>query len=400
MADEFVPSPRDPLTPITGSRGPENLTAERVIVDMDEKIHEYQPDAAPFVTLTGRLKDKRTATQFRFDWLEGDEFPRELELTGNALVGDNTLDVAAGAEARAAVGYIYMNVRTREHVRVTATASGVVTVTRDVVGEGEIDMNSGDKLFLLAPIAEDGDTLGPIRTTVEVPKFNYTEIIRTPYSVTGRDLNTDLYGGRDLPYLRKKMAIEHKKHIESRFFFGKRASTSGTSHLRTFTGGLEYWIRSNVWDLSATGTLSEKAFIEFLEEAMRWGEGGYLNGSGTKYLFSSARVITRINGFANNDAKLRYVTLDKQIGFSAMEYTSPHGKVMLVHTPILDYHHKGWAFLVDLNHVDYVKHQGRDTKLLKGRQANDADLETEEYQSDVGLQVANEGSLALVKGVA
>ena len=145
-------------------------------------------------------------------------------------------------------------------------------------------------------------------------------------------------------------------------------------------------------------TLGTRAFNEFLEEGLRWGRGGFLQGgAATKYLLASSRWLTEINSWAEN--KLEYRILDKSIGFAAYEYKSPHGRVMLVHAPILDEFHPDYAFLTDINHADYVYLRGRDTKLLSGREANDLDGEQYEFLSDVGIQVEFEQSHSLLKGL-
>ena len=395
MAD-FQPNPRAANTLISGFRGPENIVAQNVIADIADELFLYAPKKTPLITMTGRLKDKRKVTQSRFDWIEGDEYPRELVLTAAALVGDTTLDVTAGDDARTKAGDIYMCVRTREHIRTVSTASAVVTVTRAIDGGNQVDLVSGDVLVLTAYVAEDGADIATAKSTVDVDQFNYTEIIRTEYSLTGRDIAQSLYTGRDLPATRRRKAIEHAKSMELRFMFGKRASTSGSSHLITYTGGVEYWIRSNVWDLQGVSTIDPRGFDEFLEEAMRWGDGGYRNaGMGNKYLFCGSSILTELNWMAKS--KLEYRTLDDTIGLSCMTYNSQFGKLNLIGSPILDYNHKGWAFLLDLNHVNYVYMQDRDTQVLENRQGPGIDGISEEIRSDVGCEVTLEASCALIK---
>ena len=393
---EFQPVPRTPNTVLSGFRGPENIVSQNVIADVADELFLYAPKNTPLITMTGRLKDKRKVTQSRFDWIEGDEYPRELVLTGAALVADTTLDVTAGDEARGKVGDIYMNTRTREHVRYVSSTSGVVTVTRAIDGGNEVDMASGDTLILTGYVAEDGADIATAKSTVDVDKFNYTEIIRTELSVTGRDEVQGLYTGRDLATTRRRRAIEHAKSMELRFMFGKRASTSGTSHLITYTGGVEYFVNSNVWDLAGVPTINERSFDEFLEEAMRWGDAGYRDaGTANKYLFAGSSIMTELNWMAKN--KLEYTSLDDTIGLSCMTYKSQFGKLNLVHSPILDYNHKGWAFLLDLNHVHYVYMNERDTKLYDKRQGNGIDGVSEEYLTDCGVQVEKEASHAIIK---
>jgi hypothetical protein len=80
-----------------------------------------------------------------------------------------------------------------------------------------------------------------------------------------------------------------------------------------------------------------------------------------------------------------------------MEYKSNFGNLRLIHSPILDYNHKGWGFLLDLNHVHYVYMNDRDTKLLDNRQGNGIDGTSEEYLSDTGVMVTLEASCAIIK---
>jgi hypothetical protein len=57
----------------------------------------------------------------------------------------------------------------------------------------------------------------------------------------------------------------------------------------------------------------------------------------------------------------------------------------------------GNAFLIDL---DYVKLRPmRATRLLKGRQANDADEQDEEYLTEFSIEFAQEQAHGLIKGV-
>lgn len=393
MAD-FTPNPRSAPSILSGQRGPENVNQVRVIADVQDEILLYQPSAAPLTVLTGKFRKKRTVTQSKFDTLTMDEYPRSLKLVADSAIADTTLDVEAGTGVRAAGNYTYLNTRTRETVLVSTITNDQLTVVRGI-GSSQQDMVIGDTLVFLRPVFEDGAGKGTLKTVKEDSDFNYTEIIRTPYGFTGRQENTSLYGGKDPALIRKLMGIEHKKSIEKMMFFGTRHLITGT-HQQTFSGGLEYFIKSNIWNLGQNEP-TERAWVEFLEEAMRWGDGGNQNGQGTKYLFASDRWATVLEFFAKN--KLEYRPLDKQIGLAAAEYVTTHGRVMIVKDPVLNYNHPDMAFLVDLNHVRYVRHQGRDTKIVKDIQANDIDGSEEEYRSDVGCQVELEASHAILKGL-
>src|SRR3990172_612751 len=101
---EFNPNLRTDPTLVSGTRGPESQNAARVVVDMQDEILLYQPEATPLLTLTGKMRKKREAVNARFEWLEKDEYPRSLEVTAAADSDDTAISVVAGQDARGFAG--------------------------------------------------------------------------------------------------------------------------------------------------------------------------------------------------------------------------------------------------------------------------------------------------------
>lgn len=398
MAD-FEVTPRSEPTNVSGYRAPEDGVSNRVVIDMKDKILLFMPEASPFTTLTAKIKGKRKAFNKKFEWLEKDFKPRRVTVSGAQTDVDTSVEFVAGDGNKVAANDLLRNTRTGEVFLVSSMATDTATAVR-AIGSAGVAMNDGDILVILGSSYPDNSTLGTMKSITEYPNYNYTQIIRTPFGFSGRDVVTELYGGNDVDTETKWQAVEHKRTIEYFMFFGKRhlISAAGGVKDRSMLGGLEWAINSNIWNVSGV-TLNSRVFNEFLEEGLRWGRGGRLQGgAATKYLFASSRWLTEINSWA--ESKLEYRVLDDEIGFAAMEYKSPHGKVMLLPAPLLDEFHPDYAFLVDVNHVDYVYLRKRDTKLLDNRQENDRDGEAYEYFSDVGLQVSFEQSHALLKGIA
>ncbi len=396
---DFAPLPRTEPTTISGVRTPEAQLSNKIVVDMKDKILRYMPEATPFLTLTGKIKGKRKAMNRKFEWLEQDSQPRRLTVVGAQSDVDTTVEFAAADVSKVASNDLVRNTRTGEVFLVTTPNTTDLTVVRAIGGTG-VDMNDGDVCVVLGSAYPDNSLKGTSKTIQEFYNYNYTQIIRTPFDFSGRNIATEFYGGDDVDNTTKWKAIEHKRSIEYLMFFGKRhliAAAGGVAE-RTMTGGLEWSIQTNIWNVNGV-QLNSRVFNEFLEEGLRWGKGGRLQaGTATKYLLCSSRWLTEINGWA--ESKLEYRVLDKEIGFAAMEYKSPHGRVMLMGAPLLDEFHPDYAFLIDFNHVDYAYLRGRDTKLLDNRQENDRDGEAFEYFSDCGLQVEFEHSHALLKGIS
>lgn len=392
----FTSVPRTDPTLVAGMRDPGSTVSQRIIADVKDEIALYMPSANPVTVITSHLRKKREVTQFQFDWLSKDEYPRNVTTSTSYASGDTSIVLTAGQGDRIAKYYVLRVKRTGEQMYVTNVSTDTLTVTRGIGGIQEA-LNAGEALEFARAVYEDGSGIGTLKSVKEDREFNYTEIIRTPFGFTGRQKNTSMYGGKDPNTERKAQGIEHAKSIEKALIFGRRHSLTGVGgKLVTFTGGIEYFLRSNVWDLNGN-VPTERAFIEWLEVAMLYGDGGNLKGTQTKYLFCSARWLTVIEQWARD--RIEYRPLDKRVGLKVGFFDTTHGTVVLVKQPLFVNEDGGLAMLLDLNHVRMAYHQGRDTKLLEGRQANDVDGEQEEYLTDCGLELELEAAHGIVKGL-
>jgi hypothetical protein len=393
---DFNPNSRVDPTIAQGVRGQEDMNSYRVIAEMEDTIHLYMPEATPLLTLSSKARKKRVVNNEKFEWLWKDEYPREITLTGAALIGDTTLDVNDYDDDVPVVGDILQNTRTQEVVRVTTVAANTLTVTRGLNAAGAIDMDAGDKLFIIGRAAEDGATKGTFTSIQDENEYNYCQIFRRPFGHTYRLGRTNLYGGRD-PITEKRFnAVEHKKDMELSAYFGVRYRAAGTYHYITASGGLNYFVQSNRWNLG--GDLPTKqTFTRAMEDMMRWGDGGYLNGSGTKYLFCSSHWMTIFEEWYKD--QIRHKPLDTKLGIVPAEVHTTQGIIMLVKSPILDYQHAGWAFLVDMNHFRRVIFESFDTKLRTGIQDPSAATEEQEYYTDCGWQIDLEAAHGVIYGL-
>lgn len=396
MPTGFQQTPRSAATTVTGFRDPSSTLSQRIIADVADEIAYYEPKSAPLTAILKHIRRTRKATQYQVNWLEKEPYPRKVTSSADYTSGDVSIVLSAGQGARVAVNYVLRNLRTRENLLVTVVSTDTLTVTRGI-GGGNAAILTGDTFLILNGTFEDGSDVGTMKSTQETNNYNYCQIIRRPYGFTGRQQNTDLYGGRDPDTERKSMGVEHMKDLEYAFLFGKRHSMTGAGgRLQTFMGGVEWFITSNVYDLNGTEP-TLRSFLEFLEVAMQYGEGGIRFGSGTKYFFCSDRWLTIINEW--KEQKLIMKPLDDTLDLEVTELNTSHGKVILVPEPILTESHPDYGFLLDLNHLVYRFHQGRDTKILEHRQGNGVDAVEEEYLTDVTLQLELEGAHGLVKGL-
>lgn len=399
-APDFIGVPRDDAVLIDGTRDPSAMVSNRIKFDAKDSLVLFEPKAAPFTTLMTHMRDRRKATQYRFDVFQKGPLPRVATVNGAQTSGDTSIEVTTGQGTRFRADDLVLNGRTREVILVTAISTDTLTAVRQIGGSAAAPMSDLDELVILGAAREDGSSLGDLKSTKEEDVFNYCQIFDRGIGWTGRQVNTDYYGGRDKNTERRAQGIEFRKDIELAMFFSKRHTRTGSGgKLQTMMGGLEYWV-DDAWDVNGQEP-TENQFMEFLEWAMREGDGGSTHGSGVKYLFACDRMITIIERWARD--RIQYVNplgVDTgtstsrmarklNVGLRVGKFTTSHGDVMLVHSPIFRIGNPDRSILVDLNHVRWAYHQGRDVKLLENQENNSEDASKERWFADVSLEVTN-----------
>jgi len=386
----------------------------RLIVDVTDKIFLLEPNKHPLVSLltnVGKVWDgkawkgqsmmKLPTGNPEFGWFEDYYGGRYAKTSGTyAAAGAVTITVSGAGTSSAyifTVGDVIKNGRTGENMLV-ATIASATTIT--VAGTGRAFGTTaaaagadGDGLFIVGNVNEENAGARNVNTTRSAKETNYTQIFKTTIAVSNTEKEANLYGGKDLPYLRAKMGTQHALDIERAFWFGqKKSDTSGTmGHPRRATGGiLEFIEGGNAYVQNQGGVLTAPDFNTFLREAFTY-------GNDQKTLFCGGVVLQAINEFARGQIRMR--PLEKSYGIQIGEYVTSFGTVNLIHDPLFVQEYAGYAFLLDMDGVRYRYMQNRDTKLLTNIQAPDVDGEIDQYLSEVGLQRMQAPLHGLLKGV-
>lgn len=397
-APNFLGQPRDEATVIDGLRDPSGMVSNRVKFDARDTLVLIEPQSSPFTTLTRAMRGTRVVGQYRYDVFEKDPLPHIVKVNGAQTSGDTTIEVDDGTKVKK--WQLLLNKRTGEVFRVTSISTNDLTVVRQYGGTGPAAMNDGDELVIMGEAREDGVGIGSYISTQERDVFNYTQIHGRGIAWSGRQMNTDMYGGRDPNTERKAQAIIFKQDIEMSAFMGVRDSKTGpNSRLITTSGGLKYFATKNVWNLGGNEPTRQQ-LMEWVEWMMREGDGGSTYGKGVKWLFCSDRMVTIFEKLAID--AVRYVDPLKgsrtgvgdnarklNVGLRVGMFTTSHGTIMLVKSPIFRKIGPDKSVLVDMEHVRQVTHRGRDMRLLKNQEANDEDLTAEQWFADIGWEITN-----------
>jgi hypothetical protein len=387
---------------VTGTRDTGNILANKMVIDMSNDIALLQPNAEPFMSFLKIAKrNTEVASNPKFEWMEDDLLPRwdavnmstdpdgAGALTSGQTAAGTLITVDNGSYF--SVGDIVKIPRTGEVLLVTAIATNDLTVVRGYGVTAAAVINDNDPVVIIGNVNEEGAGTRTIKTTLEVPKFNYTQIFKTPFGVTNTENATKMYGGKDLSYQQMKAGVQHKIDMGRSFTFGeKKLDTSGAKPKRS-TGGLLSHLTKNNYD--AGGALTQSEFDNNLSEVI------FKHGSKNKIILCSARLLSVINSWAMQ--KLQINQGAKKFGLEIFEYVTPFGKYSL-----MNYQHilegavyGGYGIILDPENVKFRPLAGRDTKLETNIQANDADERKDQYITEAGLEVRLPETHAVLTGV-
>jgi hypothetical protein len=385
-----MPSP--PANVLQGDLSLDIINQTQRVLDIDDRIAELEPNASPLVVLLKKLKKVQAISPW-VQWLEHVLMPRYDATTATALVGATSIVVAHASYFR--VGDVIRDTATGEAMEVTGvtTATNTLTVNRGIGAVAAAAVGSGDEIFIVSNVNVEGASLRTIKQTQLTNLWNFCEIVRTPFGITGTEAASKLYGGPDRARLQATNAIEHMRDWEHICFFGaKKEDTVTQGAPKRFAGGLIEYLQTNLTPVG--GALTEAAFVAFLRAGFRF-------GSERKILFAAPTVVQAIEGFARNNIR---VTGSEDhantYGIQMREYVSGQGVVDIVMERAWNdsVKYSGYAFLVDMDAIEF--HTLRDTKLLEGRQANDADKLEDEYLTEACPVVKNERKHSLMTGVS
>lgn len=349
----------------------------------------------PLYVLVSKLKKKSVANP-KFQWIEDELMPR-YALSNSANSTSNTSLTVKSSYKNFVNAYdVIYNVDGPEWMLVTNVTTGsTLTVVRGWGSRAAAaaSVQTDDCFLILGSAFEEGAAQSAVNTlsTKTETKVNYTQIFRKKVEITGTLAQSDLYGGSDRQYQRKKKGIELMRDFESAFWWGVDSASSGTSHQRRTMAGVNHFISTN--STTSIGTLTETEFEGCLRGPFRYG--------GTqKYMFAAPLVVSVISQWAQG--KLNMVPKDKTYGIAISQYLSPHGTLNIVKENLFENSyigHQGESYIVELGQLQYVYMNGRDVKLQTNIGTIGDDKFMDQYLCEISLEMHNEQKHAKLSGV-
>lgn len=364
------------------ARGTSNILEKRLKIEMDDTIAELQPDANPLLVISSKIS-KKPVTSYKYEWFEEDpagrwfKAPAQVEAAGTSIVIPNTVGI------QIAVDDLLKVAKSGEVMLVTEVTSDgsntTVTVKRKVGSSAAAVIAKNDYILVMANTLPQGSNAPSEKRTNPFVQYNYTQIFKTPFSITNT-LNASAQVGEDeLGRLRRKAGIEHAVSIEYAIMFGERSIDLTGPQPRTTTGGVLESLNSTPNKLEKTlATVTQEDMDGFIQKVMNY-------GAQSKLFLVSPSILGLFTKWAKE--KLVVTSNETKFGMNVLSYLSPYGELKMVKHPLLVDGYDGLGIVLDMNEVSYRPLTGRDTTLLTNIQENDEDGQRDMYITEAGVQV-------------
>ena len=367
------------ITGAAQTTGNDAVATERLRLQRVNEIMLEEPNQNP-LTLVLKAGERMQTGGTKPEWLEdkAEDFLTRVNNAGGYNNSATSIVVDDGSLIGA--NWLVKVQRTGEVWHVTAVASNTLTVVRGW-GSTAAAVNDNEHLIIMGPAAKDFSDYENVRMTKATNSFNYIQNFRTAFGASDNLINSDLYGGKYIPYQTKARGIVHNKQIEKTILFGERNIDSSGDQPRRSLGGIDEHIVTNEVDFG--GTLTD-------EEMENMAEDGFLYSEANKlWLYCGFPVASNVSNLYKDRVRLR--PSDNTVGLRAMVYNSTHGPINIVpHKLMRGDTYKNYGFLFDMKNLKIIHQQNMDTRIKPNVQSPGVDGEVHEWRSSLSIQRTHE----------
>lgn len=391
-----------------GLRGSGSFGADERPKNFREMILWMNPNGtAPLFALTAKAKTEKVDDP-EFNWWEEVNTICRVRLNDATNMNDTDTAVVVDSGALELIPGDILQVETaetqaygQELVRVTAVTSDTAfTIARGVAGSAAAAIPDNTYFTRIGNAQSEGNRSIASSSSNPTKLTNYCQIFKTPYQITKTALATKFRTGDPKKNEQKRKSFQHAEKIEQALLWGKAYettdATNGNMPLR-YTGGLRHFITSHRTVFSADPTVD--TFLSAVYPVFDYDAGG---AGDERIVFCGNGALNYLNKLVRSETNSR-VTFDKVIEYYGMKlqrWVIPQGTLYLKSHPLMNVHpvYQYSMFVVNPAGITYRPLTGRDTKLEKDIQENDADYIKDQWLTEAGFEFHHERTFAYIGG--
>jgi len=333
-----------------------------------QKVLELFPNGdAPLTAIMSKLKSEST-DDAEFKWFEKDLAAQAGEITGvytdanmatayttGAVVGMTLyvkVPLAFAQECRAGHQLLLRDITavTKDvNCKVLDTlengASSKITIKLLEVEQTADDLADVDRALIIGNINPEGGDMPPGISYGQENVYNYTQIFRTPLSITRTAKKTKLRTGDKYVTMKKDALQYHSIEMEKGLIWSIRTEFTGLNGKPERTsGGLMYFIRNE------GGIIDDYRSSTDVTAGTSWLNGGedWLNeqlrkifryGSRERLAFVGDKTVLAIQKLIKNSAGITYSlsVSTESYGLAVTKWVTPFGTIQMMTHPLFSY---------------------------------------------------------------
>src|SRR5215510_482826 len=403
---------------VQGIRGTGDWSTDERPKDFRESILFFQPNGnSPIFGLSSKA-GKKSVKDAEFSWWAESQTAIRLQVNGAAAAGDSLINVDSVDPGATTMNLLYGNAThlkpgdilavgeannielsttfAREYIQVDSVISATqFTATRGVAGTTPATIADDSFLTLIGSAYAEG-TAAPKAVSRNPQKFfNYTQIFKNTYELTGTADQTEVRTGDSWTNDKKRKSFDHARDIEMAILFGKRFETVGANGkpLRYFGGIRTFLPASNITIManSGGGFNNGDTFSQFIINAVKPVFDFDAGGGDTRFAYCGNQARLTLGQGIQGQAAVK-IELGKTVtvyGQDFQELITPLGRLLLKSHPLMSAHpmYANAIQIVDFAALKYVYLRGRDTKTKDDVQTEDEDLRRGFIQTECGILV-------------
>lgn len=386
---------------LAGIRGTGDWSTDERPKNFRETILWRRPNgSAPLFALTARLKS-RAVDDPEFNWWEEElnAVRVQINYTTGYATSDETLTIDVGDAQDLVAGDILLvegaltTGYTHEVLIVSSiTSSTVFVVKRAQAGTSRAAIANDTFLTRIGNAFSEGSHSPEATSRNPTKLFNYCQIFKTAYEITGTAENTNTRTDNNLATDKKRRMFDHSTMIEFSFLFGKRYETTGTNGKpMRFMGGILYMLSQYASSriVAFTTTPTEQTLLDAVSPV--W---DYDSDAG------SERIVLAGNGFLNSLNKLaksnssirfNYDGILTVYGMKLQRWIFPQGEIYVRTHPLFNRHGRftNDAVIVDPSTLTYIYLRNRDIKPQDHIEDPDEDTHKGQWMGEIGLEMTH-----------
>jgi len=297
--------------------------------DFASGLLQTQPTGnAPLLALSSGMPSS-DAMDTVVSWFEENHLTGRTTITNNAGTGTSFTLSDASAVVQ---GQVYLIETTGEYIFVDSVTASVATVTRGLGGSTIVAVDGSSTPVGMQRIGtahEEGSAKPTAVANLGFPRFNYMQIFRNAWDVTGTARALEWHTGDIVAKNKADAALFHAEDIERSIIFGLKTIATQNGKPFRLMDGITNQIVTNVQ--AQSGSTSWVDLRDFFQSIFETNIKGQPN---ERIMFTGNEVVATVEDMMRLDSTIHIVPGATDAGFKFKNLMTPFGDIVMITHPL------------------------------------------------------------------